>query len=359
MRQNRVVVVIVGIAAVILVSLSVLLQAVHASAKHDRVATHVARAKAARLRGDLPAAVDEYRAALQLDRGDVAARRELGLSLVELGRLSEGESYLADLLRQDPISGVLHRGIARVHAARGNVDEARAAYHRAIYGEWPADGGQRIETRFEFIEFLTTHQAREEVLAELLRLRAELPPGQTAAIRRTADLLVAQGVSALAIEMLRTATLSSPRDVNLLAHLADVQMEQGLTADARASLRKALAIERTPELTSRLALVDRVLEIDPTLPSLGLVTRTRRARLVLAAVVHETEPCAETPAVAPLRAEAAQQLRRRASADAERAEAELALAARLWSAGTDCHADTPNAHALAQVLTRVDASQQR
>jgi tetratricopeptide (TPR) repeat protein len=360
MRHSRVVLVIVGVAAVLLVSLTVLLQSLHASAKHDRVNSHIARAQAARERGDLLAAVDEYRAALQLDRANMEARRALALALVELGRLSEGESYLRDLLRQDPTNGPLNRGLARVHTARGKPDDARTSYHRAIYGEWSADRvDERIGTRFEFIDFLTKNGAREEVLAELLRLRAELPPGQTAAVRRTADLLSAKGAGALGIEMLRTATLSSPRDVDLLAHLADLQVDQGQAADARATLRKALAIERTPELTSGLALVERVLEIDPTLPGLGLVSRTRRARLVLSAVVRETEGCADSPAVVPLRTEAAQQLRRRASADAERAEAELAQAARLWSAAPGCHDDTPNARALTQVLTRVDAHQQR
>ena len=360
MRHSRVVVLMVVVAGAILVSLTVLLQSLHASAKHDRVASHIARAQAARSRGDLLAAVDEYRAALQLDRVVLEARRALALALVELGRLGEGESYLLDLLRQDPTNGPLNRGLARIHAARGRTDLARASFHRAIYGEWPAERTEeRVATRFEFIDFLTKNEAREEVLAELLRVRAELPSGQTAAVRRTADLLAAQGAGALAIDMLRTATLSSPRDVDLLAHLADLQITQGQTSDARATLRKALSIERTPELTSRLAVVERVMEIDPTLPGLGLVTRTRRARLVLSAVMRETEACAQTPAVVPLRADAALQLRRRASADAERAEAELALARRLWSAAPDCHSETPNARALMQVLTRVDANQQQ
>ena len=360
MRHSRMVLVMVGVAAAVLASLTVLLQSLHASARHDRVGSHVARAQAARTRGDLLGAVDEYRAALQLDRTNLPARRALALALVELGRLSEGESYLLDLLRQNPISGLLNRGLARVHAMRGRVDEAQVAYHRAIYGEWPADrGDERIETRFEFIDFLTKHEAREAVLAELLRLRAELPPGQTAAVRRTADLLAAQGAGTLAMDMLRTATLSSPRDVDLYAHLADLQMEQGQTSEARTTLRKALSLDRTRELAARLALVERVLEIDPTLPGLGLVTRTRRARLVLSAVVRETAACGASPAAEPLRAEAARQLRRRANADAERADAELALAARLWSAAPDCHAETPHARALTQVLTRVSADQPR
>jgi tetratricopeptide (TPR) repeat protein len=359
MRQNRVTLILVGAAAALLASLTVLLQSLHASAKHDRVSTHVARAQAAASMGDLERGVAEYRAALQLDRTSVEARRALALALVELGRLGEGESYLSDLLRDDPINGLLNRGLARIHVRRDRVDAARTAYHRAIYGEWPGElSKERIETRFEFIEFLTKHEAREEVLAELVRLRAELPSGQTAAVRRTADLLAAQGAGGLAIDMLRTAAVSAPKDIDLLAHLADVEIEHGRPTDARATLRRALALDRTPELTERLALVERVLEIDPTLPGLRLVTRTRRARLVLSAVQQQTEACATEPTVAALRTEAAQRLRRRATADAEDAEAELALAARLWAASPNCHADTPAARALTQVLNRVTADHQ-
>ena len=360
MQHSRVVLIVVGIASASLASVTVALQALHAAARHDRLATHVSRAESSHSAGDLARAVDEYRAALQLDRSHIEARRALALSLVELGRLSEGESYLRDLLRQDPIDGLLNRGLARIHVATGQIDDARVAYHRAIYGEWPDDrAAERIDTRFEFIDFLADHEAREEVLAELLRLRSELPPGRTAAVRRTADLLSRQGADALAIDMLRTATISSPRDVDLLAHLADLQAAQGLAADARTTLRRALAIEATPELTARLAIAERVLEIDPTLPNLGLVSRTRRARVILSAVFDETAACAAVPSVAPVRMVAAARLRRRATADAERAEAELDLAARLWTGAPGCHGASPEARALTQVLNRVDANTRR
>jgi tetratricopeptide (TPR) repeat protein len=357
-RYSRVLIVIVGSAAAALVTLTLVLQSVHANAKDARVSAHMAQAGRAAADHDLERAVEEYRATLQLDRANREATQALALALVELGRLGEGETYLRDLLRADPTNGLLNRGLARIQARRGRSEEAHVAYHRAIYGEWPADrGAERIATRFEFIGYLTTLNAREEVLAELLRLRSELPSGQTAAVRRTADLLAAQGAGTLAIDMLRSAAASAPRDVDLLAHLADLQTDQGQPAEARATLRRALALERTPELTHRLALIERVLEIDPTLPGLGLVSRTRRARLVMSAVVRETAPCESDPAVAPLRADASRQLNRRATADAERADQELSAAAALWAAAPGCHRDTPDARALTQVLNRVGANE--
>ena len=104
--------------------------------------------------------------------------------MVALGHLGEGESYLRDLLRKDPTDGPLNRALARIHVARGRDAAARAAYQRAINGEWPGDGVTgRIETHFEFIDYLTRIGAAEDVLPELMQLRAELPPGHIAAAR--------------------------------------------------------------------------------------------------------------------------------------------------------------------------------
>ena len=86
---------------------------------------------------------------------------------------------------------------------------------------------ERVETRFELIDYLTRLDAREDVLAELLRLKAELPPDRTAAMRRVADLFVQHGVTDLAIAALEPAVLVSPRDVELLAHYGDLQLSAG------------------------------------------------------------------------------------------------------------------------------------
>lgn len=244
---------------------------------------------------------------------------------------------------------------------RGHDPAARTAYQRAIYGDWPGDGvAERNSTRFEFIDYLTRIGAPDEVLPELLRLRAELPSGRTAAARRAADLLVERGADDLAIETLRTAVLTAPRDVELLAHLADLQSSAGLVHDARSTLRSAVAIEPgRSDLGERLHIVNRILALDPTLPRLGLVTRTRRARLLLGQVVEGTRACDDDPQVKALRAEARPRIRARVRADAEAAEEDLAVAARLWAAAPACHASSLDARALGQVLQRITAAAER
>lgn len=357
-HNQRLIAVTVGLLAS-LFGATAFLASVHERVRHARVDDHLARARARAAAGEDAGAVQEYRAVLWLDRGHAGAARGLALALVSLGRYTEAESYLRELLRQDPTDGALNRDLARIHVARERPAEARAAYQRAIYGEWPEGASsERLETRFELVEYLTTLGARDETVAELLRVTTELPAGQTAAARRAADLLARLGADRLALDVLGAAAIAAPRDPDLLAHLADRQAAAGRPAEARRTLGRALAVDaRREDLRDRVAVLDRVLALDPTLPGLRLVTRTRRARLVLAAVLQQIRPClaaGEPPAeIAEARTDAERRLRLPARADAEAAEEELALAARLWNAYPDCHRDGADARAIAQVLQQV------
>jgi tetratricopeptide (TPR) repeat protein len=355
---NRLAMTVVVVSLVLLSAATVSLRSLHEHAREERIADHFQRGQQAIATHRLEDAAKEFRAALTLERDDVASGRALALTLLSLGRIEESDSHLRELLRENPTDGPLNRGLARIHALRGREAEARSAYQRAIYGEWPGDGvAERNATRFEFIDYLTKIGARDEVLSELLRLRAELPSGRTAAARRAADLLVEFGAADLAIETLRTTALTAPKDVELLAHLAELQANAGMVRDARVTLRTAVGIEPgRSDLDERLHIVNRILALDPTLPRLGLVTRTRRARLLLEQVVESTKACADEPAVKTLRETGRERLRTRARADAEAAEEDLALAAKIWAAAPACQAASLDARAIGQVLQRVTAA---
>ena len=358
MTPHRIAVAVVVTALVVLSTAAVVLRSTHEQAREGRVQAHLARGHQLVADHQLAAGAGEFRAALALDRDHVEAGRALALTLLALGHIEESESHLRELLRENPTDGPLNRGLARIHALRGRDAAARTAYQRAIYGEWPGDGvAERNSTRFEFIDYLTKNGARDEVLPELLRLRAELPSGRTAAARRAANLLVEYGAGDLAIETLRTTALTAPRDVELLAHLAELQSHAGQVQEARSTLRAAVAIEPgRSDLGERLHIVNRILALDPTLPRLGLVTRTRRARLLLAQVIEGTQDCDDDPQVKALRSQARQRTRVRPRADAEAAEEDLALAAKIWAAAPACHASSLDARAIGQVLQRVTAA---
>lgn len=338
----------VSLGALTLVALT--LRSVHAGVLTDRVRTHLRDADDLAARGQLEAAVVQYRAVLHLQRDDTDAARSLALTLLRVGRLDESETYLRDLLRERPTDGALNRGLARIHAARGRKLDARAAFQRAIYGQWATDPlGERVATRFELVEYLMRTGDREEVLSEVLQLRAELPPRRTADMRRIAGLLAQHGAGGLALETLSAAASASPRDVELLTQLSDEQLSQGRTAEARSTLQRALRLEQRPELRSQLAVVDRVLALDPELPRLGILARTRRARLLLDAVLAGTAACATpSPELIAHRAEATRD--RKHAGDAARAERELVLAEELWQMSPACHQDDVESRAIEQIL---------
>ena len=82
----------------------------------------------------------------------------------------------------------------------------------------------------------------EEVVAELLTLKAELPPGKIAAARRVAGLLAELGETSAAIDSLTATAAMAPRDADLLAQLAALQVEAGQVREARATLRRAVVL---------------------------------------------------------------------------------------------------------------------
>jgi tetratricopeptide (TPR) repeat protein len=330
------------------------LASVHGRVRGARAARHFDDGHQAAARGDLNAAVAEYRASLSLDRRNTAAERALALTLQALGELPEAESYFVHLLQEDPTSGPLNRGLARIYAAQGRTAAARASYQRAIYGEWPESSTGRLETRLELVDYLRSVGANDEILPELLRLKTEVPAGATETVRRVADSLIQENAVETGMELMRAASAVAPRDVELLAHLAGVEARAGRTADARATLARAVLIDpRREDLRARLSIVERVLALDPTMPRLRIVARTRRAHDLLTAVLQQTSGCEAGDPLPALRTEAGRRVNRAPGADARIAEQQLGLASRIWQASSECHASTGEAAAIDQVLQRV------
>ncbi len=325
-----------------------------------RATRHLEAGRELMATGATAQAVPEFRASLGLVRDDPEPARLLAQALLQLERLDEAQSYLSDLLRRHPVDGQLNRDMARVAAARGRTADAQDFYRRAIYGVWNEEPlVRRIETRFELAEYLHATREREELVAELLLLKAEVPAEETAAQRRIASLLVEVDLLDHAIEVLQTAATVAPRDVALLTQLADVQTDTGQMVEARATLRSALAVDPdTPGARDQITFINRVLALDPTLPRLRLPERTQRARAILTAVVQHLAACDATDEeqARRMRDLAAPHLRRGVQ-DAEVAEQALRLASDLWDAEPACHDGTPEARALDRVLRVVQDAQ--
>src|SRR5688572_13988111 len=97
MRPNTRLSLIIVAAGLVLFAATALLGSTYHRVREERTQQHLA---AGRAQADLAAALVEYRAALRLDRDNTDAARALALTLLEIGRTSEAETYLADLLRR-------------------------------------------------------------------------------------------------------------------------------------------------------------------------------------------------------------------------------------------------------------------
>lgn len=272
--------------------------------------------------GAQPAALDEYRSALLLVREAPVYERALVATLVTLGRYGEATTWATELLSRLPTDGPTNRAMGQIALAKGQFGEARAYYQRAIYGEWPTDAPTaHLDARFELAGLLQRTAAREEVLAELLRLKSDVPAEATAAMRRLAAFFLDAGHLQDANDVLRAAERRAPDDAALRA---DVQ-----------------------ETTRTLAL-------DPMLPGLRLRERTRRTHLLLAAVVAQTSMCKVEGRPFDLVQLAESQLAAAVSA-ADAAEDQLQIAERLWRAAAGCRATSGDSRSIARVLAAIDS----
>lgn len=290
--------------------------------RDGRARAHFERGRAFDARGEPGQALGEYRAALSLVRDSPEYGRALAHALVALGRYDEASTWAGELLRQAPTDGDINRTMARIARGRQRDEEARLYFQRAVYGEWPDDPSGRIETRFELLDYLRDSGRQDEALAEMLRLKVELPAADTTHARRLASLL----------------------------------MDDGRLADARDVLHGALeAAPRDPALRVQVAEADRTLALDPTLPGLRLAERNRRAARLLAAVWSHVGSCVEArDDLRDLATLTRAELERR-SRRAGDAEDQLALAGQLWNAAASCQGSSPEQQAIARVLRAVAA----
>jgi tetratricopeptide (TPR) repeat protein len=359
LQDARPLVVLVVVALGALAVATTVLARIHSGEKTTRAVRHLQEGERLLASGAVAEAVPEFRASLGLARDNPEPARRLAQALLALGRLDEAESHLRDLLGRYPVDGPANRDMARALAAKERNADALAYYQRAIYGEWRSDPlERRVDTRFELAEYLHRIGDTEELVAELLLLKTEVPPERTTLQRRLAELFMEVGLFEQAVDVLGAAAGARKGDASLLGQLAEAQVATGALSEARATLRLAIAQDPSDaSLRERMVLVDRVLALDPTLPRLRLVERTRRARAVLDVVVTEIGACDVLSAThrEDLRARAEPFLR--AVRDAEAAEDALRVAAELWQEVPPCHDATPEARAIGRVLQTVALGQ--
>ncbi len=279
-------------------------------------------------------AAQDFREALAYSHDDPVYRFALAQSLVALKQYGEAENYLNDLRAADPTSGPVNLMLARIAAAEGRDDNAIDDYHRAIFGYWPEHPEQnRLAARVELTGIFDREGRTKEALAELLQLAGEAP--DEPARLEAASMLLGHGSPSHAAELYRSVLAAHPRDAAAEQGLGEAYFAMGDFVGARRAFDAAVRYGSiTPALAERIAFINSVLDLDPTLLRLTARQRFERAHELLSRTLAAAGQCAAVPPDAFQKAQAVLAKSARGMRSGETAEM-LTAAQSLWRARAD------------------------
>ncbi|HXF27271.1 MAG TPA: tetratricopeptide repeat protein [Bryobacteraceae bacterium] len=246
-------------------------------------------------------AIDQYRKALIFSPDSFDVRLSLAVALLNGGRLAEAETHFLDLQQSDPASGEINLELARVAVKTGRDSDAVASYHRAIYGYWPNHSSERrLEARWELIGLLEKHKQNQQAIAELLELFNDAPDDPALKNRIGKQFLKFKSYSNAA-QVFEDNLSRHRHDRDSTVGEAEAQFAVGHYVDAQRAYRQAFRLEPgNSALLQRLAIVNLVVNLDPSLSRLTSAQREARVSELLERVLHAMRDCAELqPGAAP------------------------------------------------------------
>jgi tetratricopeptide (TPR) repeat protein len=205
-------------------------------------------------------AVDPLRDAHALERENVGYTLALISALMDVRKTSEADTLMDEILVSKPNDGQANLVAARLVLREGKVDDAKAYYHRAIYGSWSSDSEvHKRAVRLELIQLLQEEKARQPLLAELISLESEASLGGEAkddpqALRQIAQLFLSAGAPARAAAVYRNLIERDPKDSAAYEGLGEAELEEGQYRAAQAAFLRASNYRRNGPLQARLQL---------------------------------------------------------------------------------------------------------
>jgi len=300
----------------------------HAAAQRSYVAG--SRLLAAGKAGE---AVDFLRVAHSTERQNPDYELALISALTGAGKTTDAEPLMTEMLQRAPNDGRVNLIAARLMTRERKAADAEAYYHRAIFGEWPADAPERrIEARVELIDQLVKQNRKQELLAELISLEAE-PAGGEEVRKRLATWFMLVGSPARAAEIYRAMAANDPKDIAATEGLGEAELEQGQYGAARAAfLLGSFQHPNDASIRAHLETLNTVVALDPTLRQLASEEKYRRSLRILDMARAGLAQCA---AQNPILTASALSARTPAHVTNEDAEKVLALAQQVWRARND------------------------
>lgn len=280
-------------------------------------------------------AVDRFKDALEIERGNRDYQRALAQAELAAGQTADAEATLNDVLLNDSNDGTANLLLGRVLVKEGRTSEAISYYHRAVFGQWKDDAeGNRLKVRFELIDLLAQQDSKDELLAELLAVQDKMPDDAATHLRAGRLFLIA-GSPARAADTFRTVLKAQPMSAEAYAGLGEAALATGDYRSAQSDFQSAADLNPgDPALGKRLDLASRALDLDPAVRGIGVAERFRRSQ-ALVEMTLEAAACFGANPTTPqqkLLDEARNALKQRAGATAQdgATETNLDLAGQLW-----------------------------
>jgi Flp pilus assembly protein TadD len=281
-------------------------------------------------------AIDYLREAHSLERQNNLYAVQLIAALTSAGRIDDAEPLLTEVLQREPNDGRANLAAARVMKIKGDMAEAEAYFHRAIYGQWQDNSeGHRLAVRMELIDLLAQTNRKQELLAELISLEAE-SPADAGIRKRLGPLFLTAGSPTRAADVYHAILEKEPRDVAALGGLGEAELEEGQYRAAHEAFEKAHELEPENEsVRSHLDTLSTVTGLDPTPRQLTSAEKYGRSRRILEMAREQYGACVSQSAqnrTVTTAADAALARAAPAHVTNEAAEEVLSVAEMLWHA---------------------------
>lgn len=266
----------VGLALSVLFTLAQTLTSASERLHAERAVEEFREGNFAENAGDCAAAIEHYRTGLELAE-DATYRLALARCLIKEGRMSEGDTYLSQVLAGDPTSGEANLLRAGLLADAGSVDQATLFYERSITGSWPmGDTKGRYLARSDLVELLYGVQRWRELLPQLLQLR-ENPSVDDSQRVRIASMFLEARAPTEARDMLTAMVQAGVRRADVQALLGRAYLELRQPQAASAALRAATELEpERADIASEAAFAAAIASGNPDVAGLGATERRRR-----------------------------------------------------------------------------------
>lgn len=224
----------------VLFTITLFLFRTFASHREELAERWSARGESAMSAGHPDQAVIALRTALSYAPGNRSYELLLAQALGDAGHTEESYNYFLGLWETQPGDGFINLRLARLAAAKKDIQAAINYYRAAIYGTWEGDGPERRrDVRLELSRYLIAQHNLSSARAELLIAGGNAPDDTSLALP-LAQLLEQAGAPRDALNYYQKVLAREPNNQTALEAAGRLQFGFGNFEDAHRLLEQAV-----------------------------------------------------------------------------------------------------------------------